>query len=384
MENRINSISTELCNKTECTGCSACMNICPKEAIKMEYDSEGFWFPIIDTTKCIECRKCISVCSLHKQEDTETWEYKKVVSAFAKDECILKKGSSGAVFPILAESIIQKDGIVFGAAFDPEQKEVRLVSSDEVDLSEIFRSKYVQSRVGNKFKEVKKQLEQGRMVLFSGTPCQVEGLYRYLQKDYINLINVDFICHGVPSPMILKARLKHFEKKQKSKVINCTFREKDNGWRQQIIKLYFENGQVQKITSRFGVYYNLFINNYILRRSCYTCELYKGHKSDITLADSWDSNINQKGVSKVYVNTIKGEKILEDEIDKLCVESESVDDLEKYRHQYPQTNRNWFYKHYKNEKANGTLFELCRLRCLFTRLVNKYQLKPNRGKKSES
>lgn len=372
-ENNINDISTELCNKADCTGCSACMNICPKDAINMSYDAEGFLFPVIDVEECIGCRRCISVCPLHDQEEWDVWKVRKVVLAYAKDKDELKKGSSGAVFPILAESVIKKNGVVFGAAYDSEKREVVHISSDKVDLSELFRSKYVQSRVGNIYIDVKKYLEEGRMVLFSGTPCQIDGLYRYLKKEYSNLITVNFICHGVPSPGVLRKRLIYFERREQSKITNCTFREKDNGWRQQVIKLYFENGQVQKKSSRFGVYYNLFIHNYILRQSCYICSFYKKHKSDITLADAWNSNMNEEGVSRVYVNTQKGEQYLECELDRFYIHNESVMDdlLLKFEHQYTQDNRRFFYKYYKEKKNNRLLFLICWLRCLWTRLLNK-------------
>ena len=371
MKEQINDIYASLCNKTECTGCSACMNICTKDAIDMKYDREGFLFPVINKDKCIKCGQCLSVCPIYEEKEDNQWNYSRIVSAYALNEDVLEQGSSGGVFPTLAQSVINDGGIVFGAVFDSKHKEIRHVSSEDVDILKIFRSKYVQSRIGMQFRQVKKQLKQGRKVLFSGTPCQIQGLQLYLKKDFENLITVDFICHGVPSPLIFKHRLERFEQKQKSEIIDCTFREKDNGWRKQNIKLYYKNGNVTKIPSKYGIFYNLFANNYILRKSCYNCKFCQIHKSDITLADFWDSNINKEGISKIFINTSKGKEILEKNIEKFYTKDEYVDNLNKYIHHYSFANREWFYKNYFKVKQKSIFFEYCRLRCLKNRLLNK-------------
>ena len=199
--------------KGQCSGCSACYSMCPKEAIAMQEDTEGFVYPFVDNSKCINCELCVKVCPIKK-------ENKKVVSnihAIAcknKEEKIREESTSGGVFTALSELVINQGGVVFGAIYD-ENLNVKHSYVENIDECNKFRgSKYVQSSIGDAFKKVKEFLVQGRLVMFSGTPCQVAGLYSYLGKEYDNLILIDLVCHGAPSPKVFRKYIKSLENKE--------------------------------------------------------------------------------------------------------------------------------------------------------------------------
>ena len=187
----------KIARKEDCTGCHSCYNVCPKKCIDMKFDEEGFLYPSIDSSKCVECGLCEKVCPIIHTIEIENEPI--AVGCYNKDEKIRMDSSSGGIFTLLSELVIQYGGVVFGAEFD-ENYNVRHSYVDNIeDLYKFRGSKYVQSTIGNSYYNAKQFLEQGRQVLFSGTPCQITGLKRYLQKDYDNLICQDIVCHGVPS-----------------------------------------------------------------------------------------------------------------------------------------------------------------------------------------
>ena len=243
-------------------------------------------------------------------------------------------------------------------------------------LKEVLRSKYVQSYIEYSYLDVKRRLEEGEIILYSGTPCQIIGLKSFLGKQYASLYTIDFKCHGVPSPFVFREMLELYEKKMKSKVTNCTFREKDNGWRNQVTKIYFDNGKVIKYKSKFHFFYNMFLNNYILRKSCYDCKSCISHESDITLSDGWDIPDNEKsdlGISKIFINTSQGEMLF-DEIKKYikCEELEMNEiEYQKYFHFYKIKGRERFFSRLKDSKNYSRLFTLYNVKCLANRLINK-------------
>lgn len=246
--------------------------------------------------------------------------------------------SSGGVFALLAEKTIECGGMVVGAVYDAESKEIRHLSSDEVGLEDIYRSKYAQSNLIGIYQKTEEALRIGRNVLFCGTPCQVRALSNYLdgRKQSGNLLTVDFMCHGVPSTMAFKDFILEREQKEHSPVVNVTFREKDDGWRTQVIKTYHENGRVWKKTSYYYYYYYMFLNNYSLRDSCYSCEEYNTHKADITLADDWNCSENDNlGTSLVFVNSLSGQSSIYSVLDKVTytdVTQQSIDNISIYSH----------------------------------------------------
>ena len=192
----------QLMHKEDCCGCSACVQICPRHCIEMKENLEGFLYPLVDSHSCIECHLCEKVCPVLNQNDSI--RPLKVCATKNPDEQIRMKSSSGGVFSILAESVIAAGGVVFGAGFNEHWAVVHSYTETKEGLSAFRMSKYLQSVVGNTYKEVQAFLKQGRLVLYSGTPCQIAGLKLFLRKDYDNLLTVDFICHGVPSPGVFR------------------------------------------------------------------------------------------------------------------------------------------------------------------------------------
>ena len=362
--------------KDGCTGCSACMNICSRNAIRMEENIEGFKYPVIESERCIDCSMCIQICPVSKENNISEEPYciLKTFIAYAHNRKMREMGSSGGIFPLLCNSVFRERGCVYGAAFSSKEKKVKHILVDNSNYEQICRSKYVQSDVEYTFEEVKEKLEKGVKVLYSGTPCQISGLKSFLRKDYDNLFTVDFKCHGVPSPKIFKEMLMYYEKKMNSRIINCTFREKLSGWRNQNIIIYFENGKNLKCKSKYHYYYNLFIQNYDLRLSCYNCTQYRCHDSDITLADAWDEDARDIGASKIYINTQKGDEIFKRICNDLITQeiNEKKEDLYKYKHEYPILKRKMFFKYYNRIKDHLFLFWIFNIKCFLTRIWGKF------------
>lgn len=366
----LNKISTkQLIEK--CTGCFACSNICPQNIIEFQYNKEGFLYPIIvNEEECINCSKCLKACKIISNKKNEN-NFIEIFDIFSKNEKIVQQGSSGGFFPEIANIFLKEGYIIYGAIFDEKTKVVYHTSTKINKIEKIYKSKYVQSRIGSILREIKLDLDKGEKVLFTGTPCQVLGLKKYLNKDYRNLITFDFICHGVPSPKVFQKYLECYEKKFKKRIVDCTFREKEQGWRSQIIKLYFDDGEVKKIKSKYSKYYNLFIFNYILRKSCYSCFNVNNHYSDITLSDSWNSTLNSNGVSRIILNTIKGKEIFKEYQSKFIYQEIKTQEKPENKRKYSLKNRKFFYKYYKENDSNNILFEISRLRCFIERIVGK-------------
>ena len=309
--------------KEECCGCYSCKNICPKECISMEIDNEGFYYPNIDGDKCINCNLCQKVCPTINSLKVDSIQ----IEAYAcknRDEKERVTSSSGGVFILLCKEVINKGGVVFGASFDKEFNVIHTSAESFEDCQKFKGSKYVQSSIKNTYKEAKELLEMGRMVLFSGTSCQIKGLNLYLRKNYDNLITVDVICHGVPSPKIFSLYKKDLIKEYNSKIKSIDFRNKTNGWKQFSYKTEFLNNKIYLSSLNENIYMKGFLNNLYLRPSCYKCEAKDGKsKSDISLGDYWGvENIHpdfddDKGVSLVIVNTKKGNRIIDAILPKL-------------------------------------------------------------------
>lgn len=301
--------------KYMCDGCYACYNICPKDAINMEVDDEGFWYPRVDNEKCVDCNKCEKVCPILNKKQIKS--LKKAYACYNLDETVRLKSSSGGIFSILASDIIKNDGVVFGAKFDEDFNVVHDYIEDIEGLSQFRGSKYVQSNIGTSFKEAKKFLDCGRRVLFSGTPCQIAGLKSYLKKDYENLVTVDLICHGVPSPMVWQRYIK--ELSGGKKLTYMTFRNKSKGWNNGVLKYIFEDGIEINEKYEESSYIKGFIGNCFLRPSCYNCNFKTlDRESDFTIGDFWGIELilpkldDNKGISLCFIHTDKAENILKD------------------------------------------------------------------------
>lgn len=296
----------------KCCGCSACYAACPQNAIIMHPDEEGFLQPLVDLSKCVGCGKCTKSCPVINRAKSRTPIM--VLAARAKNENVLAGCSSGGVFTLFAENFLRRGGVVYGAAWNyPKCNVVHRKVANIADLEELKGSKYVQSEMGDIFKNVKRDIAEGHKVLFSGCPCQVAGLKRYLGDDERNLLTIDLICHGVPSPLSWKAFL---EKRVDdygaavSKIISRRY----CGWKDFVCMIEFCGSEKKYV--RYGqqcTFFRAFFNNYLNRKSCHECsfrELKSG--SDITIGDFWGGEKifgglnDNKGISAVLLNTEKG------------------------------------------------------------------------------
>lgn len=301
-------------NVDKCCGCSICSTICPTHSIKMEYNNEGFLYPVIDPEKCIECRLCIKKCPINSKPIPFEQTYKS--TAFAcenKNDKILEKSSSGGFFYEISKLVLDKGGVVFGAAFmfDQEVKHVKVETIDSLEM--LMGSKYVQSVKENIWEDVKKELLTQRLVLFSGTPCEVGALMNFLGKSYENLLSIDFICMGVPSPLVYKKHLRELKSKYKSEIKFLTFRTKKYGAFTHSLYVKFQNNRKYFRTQFAEPYVKGFHARLFLRSSCHSCSFKQEHRvSDITMADFWGLNrtnipLNrEKGVSMIIVQSSKG------------------------------------------------------------------------------
>lgn len=308
----------EIKDKNMCCGCEACKNICPQNCIEMLEDEEGFIYPQVDKEKCINCGLCERVCQ-YKNNVSELKKHKEaeVYSCVIKDKEKLKNSSTCAVFYYLAKSIIDNKGVVYGATYDENMNVIHSRVEELKELEKLRGSKYVQSKIGNMYQSVKKDLDNNRKVLFSGTPCQIGGLYKFLGHDDEKLLTVDIICFGVPSPKIYRDYINITEKKYNSKILDINFRDRTKGWQNSSTKIKFADDAIKYLKpSNDNEWYRIFISHITTRESCNNC-LYTStdRKADITIGDFWGiENIDKDldttyGVSKILVNTEKGSKL---------------------------------------------------------------------------
>lgn len=322
----------------DCTGCEACANKCPAGCISMIENAEGFWFPQINQKQCVGCNLCEKACpvlnpiSIHKTEADV-----KVYALIHKDEAVRSASSSGGAFSAIAEYVLEQGGIVFGAAFDENFDVEHIGVEKKEDLDKLRGSKYVQSRIGDTYKKAKEYLLEGRLVFFTGTACQTSGLIGYLGRDYDNLITQDLICHGVPSPMVWRKYVKFREGLEQSRLRRVFFRDKSCGWHDWHILLQFENNNRYTENQREDLMVMSFLRGKCSRESCYDCKFkQKVRLADITLADYWGIEKilpeldDDKGVSSCYVNSLKGQKILDSIRDRVILKEMDLDTAISY------------------------------------------------------
>ncbi len=308
-------MKNNISNFKECANCGACYNACPTEAIKVL--SDGLFYNLqVDNIKCVECGKCMKVCPVNNPEKHQSLIF--AIGGFSKNLQMVKKSSSGGAFSVFAEYVLSKNGVVFAAAFNENSRYVEIKSTDEVPLDMLIRSKYVESSVGDSFIKVKQQLDNSRLVLFCGCPCQVAGLKRFLGMDYDNLITCDFSCGGLPSHKIYNDYLNKLENKFNSEVEFVNFRPKTYGWETYAIKVAFKNGREYNSLSLLDPFFVGFIHkHYTVRDNCLTCRFADNHYSDIILADFWlyreISNLQKgNGLSLIIINSNKGKNFFGD------------------------------------------------------------------------
>jgi len=305
-------------DKKNCSGCTACYNICPKNCIKMVQDEEGFDYPRVETASCVSCGLCEKVCpEINKYSKVSAYNIPSCLAAWNKNKAVRENSSSGGVFTSIAEWIIGNGGVVFGAGYDKDHKVIHKAVYKLENLSELRGSKYLQSDINNTYKSAKEFLDKGKSVLFTGTPCQIAGLYNFLQSDYEDVYTCDIVCHGVPSPIVFQKYKQNLEKSYNSKVKRISFRNKKNGWKNYNVAIQFENDIKYNMPSGVDPYMKGFLRNYFLRPSCYKCSYAKIPRvSDITLGDFWGiankypELDDDKGTSLLLINTAKGKIML--------------------------------------------------------------------------
>lgn len=311
--------SPKLCDNKTCTGCSACFNACPVDAIKMNpHPVEGFYRPNIDDDKCIKCLKCEKSCPVINPVSPND-ESKSIYAAWHLDEEIRTNSSSGGAFSALAQSILEQGGMVIGAAYDNSLHLRHIIIENQNDLKKLRASKYFLSEVGDIYKHAISELKVGKKVLFCGTPCQIAGFRAFLGNNhYDNLFLVDFICHGVPSPLFFHTYLKWIENKY-GEIKDFKFRNKNKGWYDALRIAIGKERNVMR--GKYDSYWIGFNDNITLQESCYDCKfLGRKRNSDITIGDFWgigkripfgQKNEIEKGVSMIMVNTPNGKLLFE-------------------------------------------------------------------------
>ncbi|MBR3071928.1 Coenzyme F420 hydrogenase/dehydrogenase, beta subunit C-terminal domain [Fibrobacter sp.] len=311
-----------------CSSCAACANACARSAISMQLDAEGFYRPVIDVKKCVECGACERVCPWNKAVENPNVAniLPKTVAAYAKDESIRLQSSSGGIFTVLAERVLDDGGVVVGVARIAPTRFGFIIVDNKVDLVKLRGSKYVQANVGLIYKKVRALLKVGRKVLFSGTPCQVAGLYAVLGKvsDSVDLVTVDIVCHGMPSVNVFEKYVREMEKTDNS-VLDCiNFRDKSEGWSGYALLHQFESGRSVAVPLNRSKYMHLFKSRICQNVSCGECRYRKLPRiADITLGDYWgiskyhpEMNDN-KGTSVVLLNTSFGIELFDSVADKV-------------------------------------------------------------------
>lgn len=321
----------------QCMGCSACISICPKDALALEQDKYGFYKPVLRREKCIECGLCEKVCPIISEKwKTENIEVRAYACSNRNDEIRLQS-SSGGVFYEVARSVLEEDGKVYGCAWTAPDRAEHIMIDSEDKLPLLLKSKYIQSKMGITYRLIKENLLKGDLVLFCGTPCQVSGLISFLGKRHTNLITIDFICHGVPSQRTLSIAKKELEKKYDKKIKEFNFRNKKNGWNTLTIEVLFEDNTKVLEKAKDNSYYQAFLLNLGLAKSCGECKYnVLPRTADITLGDFWGISVqtiekfqDDKGVSCVVINTNEGRKVFENIKDKFVFREVKIAEIKE-------------------------------------------------------
>ncbi|SFR56860.1 Coenzyme F420 hydrogenase/dehydrogenase, beta subunit C-terminal domain [Anaeromicropila populeti] len=306
--------------KKDCCGCYACKEICPHNAITMVPDQEGFSYPIVNPELCTSCKACEKVCVIREPKKVE-WkpEFPKVYAAYRSDEKIRMKSTSGAIFPGLARHIIlTKKGYVCGVRYDEDMNVVMDIADNMADVKKFYGSKYVKSDLNGVYPRIRKLLQEGQYVLFSGLPCECSALRSYLRKDYGTLYICEILCHAAPSPKLFKKYVEYLTEEFGSKVTNIKFRDKRKGWliHQNTMVIEFADRSPKRVNARKNNYFRAFLNDYIARPSCSDCKFtYLERAGDITIGDYWGIQdidpelFDNKGVSCVFINNKRGLEI---------------------------------------------------------------------------
>lgn len=386
----INSIDVFV-NKSSCYGCSACYQICNIGAISMKQDEEGFFYPIVDKDRCIDCGLCVKICP-SINFNTNTRIPLKSYAAFSSSQSVVKESSSGGVFYELSKNLLNRGGIIYAVRFDDKLNVVHDSFTKIDDIVPFLKSKYVQSSVEKSFCKIKKNLMQERVVLFVGTPCQVAGLKSYLRKEYDNLYTIDIACHGVPSPKVWQKHLECVKGflKGNAPLLFVNFREKNNSWRKYNVSYKFGDTCDNSELSLFHLndsYMKGYLLNLYLRPSCHECKYRKfSSGSDITISDFWGVEYlypeknNDKGISLVMVHSEKGNALINENSSIYKWEVDYFDAI-KYNNGLSQVavahkKRSFFFRELQKTKNVDKLIEYILsegvVKKIIRKIINKY------------
>lgn len=292
----------KIINKPECSGCMACVNACPKQCIFAQKDDQGFLYPKVKEENCIDCHICERVCPIGNSTTSILRRSATAYAAYNTNATERQQSSSGGIFMEISKQVIRQCGIVFGARFDEHWNVEHSYAQTEDEAEQFRRSKYIQSNIKNTYTDAKAFLNEGKTVLFSGTPCQIAGLKRFLGKEYDNLLTIDFICHGVPSATVWQKYLQEQKERlankyklndiSEIKILSINFRDKSSSWRQYNLKITFNITGIGDVIITEPVWENdymlAFLNDYANRPSCFKCQFRNGKaNSDLTIADFW-------------------------------------------------------------------------------------------------
>lgn len=340
--------------KEKCVGCKSCEQSCPQHCISMIENKEGFWYPSVDEKKCIECKLCLKKCPVenaefHRSEPKKVWAWRN------KNDTDIMRSASGGAADSAAKTVLQVGGVVYGAAYDEQLVVSHIEVIADAEREKLQSSKYVQSDLRDSFTKAKQRLAEGEMVLFTGTPCQIAGLYAFLGDDPENLYTVELICHGVPSPKFFRKYLEFQNKQMKDRVIYFNFRSKyKRGWGTQYLLKTKEKEEEKALSlDRYGKH---FMNGDCYRESCYQCAYANTRRvGDLTVGDFWGIAKSHplfnssKGVSSVFINTKKGKELFEmmrplAEVEEATLEEGMVQQENLIRPSLRPSKRNTFYE----------------------------------------
>ena len=324
-------------DKSKCCGCCACVDACGHKAISLKEDIEGFWYPVVEPEKCVDCGLCEKVCpelNITELKKNDFPKPVKTIAAIHKNMRVRWDSTSGGAFTALADAMYRQGGYVSGAIYNEDFTVRNFISNNPEDLVKIRSSKYLQSKAEGVYAEIRALLRKGEKVLACGTPCQMAALRSFLRKDYENLIIVDFICRGVNSPKVYRKYLDSLERKHGGRVVYVKAKNKELGWRNLTRKVVFDNGATYYGVGVIDDFRRGYHTNVFCRPSCYTCQSQGFPRiADITIADFWgieriDKNLdNNIGTSMILLNSKKGENFFElakDDLEFIETKFESI------------------------------------------------------------
>lgn len=310
-----NTVNVRL-ERKKCVGCGACVSVCPKDAIQLQPDEWGYYRAEVDNELCIDCGRCSGICPAIKLPEKKNWQYPKCYEFIARDKNILWNSSSGGAFTIMAEKVFENDGAVVGAAWKADFSVEHIVIDSPDELYKLQKSKYLQSYMGNLFREIKNRLEGGQIILFTGCPCQNAGLKAYLGKEYDNLILVDLLCGNAPSAGFFK---EYLTESFPNGIKKYVFRDKTQGYNAESIFVEKKDGNSVSLRGvKEDAYQRVYHNHTMCAPHCENCQFQRLPRfGDLTIGDFWgisrhDKDVDaSKGVSVILCNNEKGKRFLE-------------------------------------------------------------------------